>query len=133
MFKRFIIYGFLGWGIEIFWTGLNSLIEGNVRLIGFTNLWMFLIYGFAVFLEPIHNRIFKWNWIVRGLVWLILIWTIEYSTGFVLRGILSVSPWTYNGALAVDGLIRLDFAPLWFIAGFIFEYMHRLLDKYQVY
>ena len=55
MIKRFFIYGLIGWGMEIFWTGLYSLISGDLRLLAFTNLWMFFIYGAAVFLEPIHD------------------------------------------------------------------------------
>ena len=27
MISRFIIYGFFGWGIEVLWTGIESLIQ----------------------------------------------------------------------------------------------------------
>jgi hypothetical protein len=65
MVKRFFIYGILGWGIEVIWTGLGSLISGDLRLLGFTNLWMFFIYGAAVFLEPINDIISSWKWPFR--------------------------------------------------------------------
>lgn len=66
MIKRFIIYGFAGWSMEIFWTGLHSLLTGDLTLQGYTNLWMFFIYGCAVFLEPISDAISIWRWPIRG-------------------------------------------------------------------
>ena len=45
----------------------------------------------------------------------------EYVTGRLLRS-LRACPWDYTGCrFSVDGLIRLDFAPLWFGAGLWFE------------
>ena len=50
-----------------------------------------------------------------------LIFTAEYVTGRLLRS-LRACPWDYTGCrFSVDGLIRLDFAPLWFVAGLLFE------------
>lgn len=124
-----MIYGIIGWGIEVFWTGLGSLVSGDARLLGFTNLWMFFIYGMAVFLEPIHDIIAKWKWPARGAIWVILIWGIEYSTGLLLEHVIGVKPWIYEGGFTVDSLIRLDYAPAWFIAGLLFERFHRTLDR----
>lgn len=133
MLKRFFIYGLLGWSLEIFWTGLHSLLQGDPRLEGFTNLWMFFIYGSAVFiLEPIHHIIRYWRWPVRGILWVIIIWGIEYSSGLLLINTLGISPWFYTGGYAIDGLVRLDYAPAWFVAGLIFERVHNTLDMYDV-
>jgi len=132
MLKRFFIYGLVGWNIEVIWTGLSSLVRGDFRLIGFTNLWMFLIYGCAVFLEPIHDIIVRWKWFFRGFIWVIIIWGIEYSSGLLLRTILGFSPWIYEGPFVVDGLVKLDFAPAWFVAGLVFERIHHILDTYKV-
>lgn len=118
--------------MEIFWTGLHSLISGDLRLVGFSNLWMFFIYGSAVFLEPIHDTISKWRWPVRGLLWAIIIWGIEYTSGLLLVNVLGVYAWEYTGPFAVDGLITLAYAPAWFVAGLIFERIHRTLDAYQI-
>ena len=132
MFKRFILYGIAGWGIEIIWTGIGSLISGDIRLTGHSNLWMFFIYGCAVFLEPIHHAISQWRWFVRGMVWLLLIWTIEYTSGFLLHLVLGVYPWYYTDRLAISGLITLAYAPAWFTAGLVFERMHSSLDNYRI-
>lgn len=133
MFKRFLIYGLLGWNIEVLWTGLYSLVLGDVNLQGSTSLWMFLIYGSAVFvLEPVHDRIRNWRWPIRGLIWVVLIWAMEYATGFVLREFLGVTPWYYDGKYAIDGLVRLDYAPAWFIVGLLFEKVHDTLLKLHI-
>ena len=132
MIKRFFIYGLVGWTMEIFWTGLHSLIEGDMRLAAFTNLWMFFIYGCAVFLESIHDIISGWKWPVRGAIWVIIIWGMEYTSGLLLVTLLGIYPWEYSGPFAVDGLITLAFGPAWFAAGLLFERLHRLLDAYQI-
>lgn len=128
MIKRFFIYGFAGWSMEIVWTGLHSLITGDLTLQGYTNLWMLLIYGCAVFLEPIHDILSRWRWQFRGLLWVVIIWGIEYTSGLILYSILGVYPWYYSGPFAIDNLVRIDYAPAWFVAGLIFERMHKMLD-----
>lgn len=128
MIKRFLLYGLMGWSLEIIWTGLESLSHGDLRLIGFTNLWMFLIYGCAVFLEPLHDTIAHWRWPVRGMIWLMVIWAIEYVSGLILVGILGVYPWRYTDPLSINGLITLRFAPVWFVSGLLFERIHHTLD-----
>lgn len=128
--KRFFIYGLVGWGIEIVWTGIGSLINGDVTLWGFTNLWMFLIYGSAVFLEPLHDAISEWKWLFRGIIWVAIIWGIEYTSGLILLSALGKYPWIYTGRFAYQNLIRLDYAPAWFVAGLLFERVHRAIDRY---
>lgn len=132
MIKRFFVYGLVGWAMEIIWTSLGSLLQGDTKLEGYTNLWMFLIYGSAVLLEPIHDTIKGWRWPIRGLLWLIIIWGMEYTSGFILKNTLGILPWMYEGPFAIDGLVRLDFAPAWFIAGLIFEQVHGKLDNYGI-
>ncbi|UWG97855.1 putative ABC transporter permease [Dehalobacter sp. DCM] len=120
----------MGWSLEILWTGLNSLIHGDFRMMGFTNLWMFFIYGSAVFLEPLHDKISHWRWPLRGLIWLMVIWGIEYISGLILLKVLGVYPWEYTDSLAINGFITLGFAPVWFCGGLLFEKVHRKMDDF---
>lgn len=132
MKKRFIFYGIMGWAMEIIWTGAFSLLRGNPKMEGYTSLWMFFIYGSAVFiLEPVHNIIQGWSWPVRGTLWVIIIWGMEYVSGAAITLLVGVCPWFYTGPFAVDNLIRLDFAPAWFAAGLIFEQAHHVLDSWS--
>lgn len=132
MIKRFFIYGIFGWSMEVLWTGLYSLSTGDLGLEAYTSLWMFFIYGCGVFLEPIHDIIKDWNVFLRGIIWVVIIWGIEYSTGKILLNVLHIYPWRYYGRMAVEGLVRLDYAPAWFVAGLFFERIHRTLDNYKV-
>ncbi|NLM44454.1 MAG: hypothetical protein GX201_10645 [Clostridiales bacterium] len=125
---RFIIYGLIGWCLEILWTGIGSLIHGNLLLYSFTYMWMFFIYGMGIFLEPIHNKIRNWNIYLRGGVWVLIIFLIEYSCGWALKRLLGHCPWDYgDGILSINGYIRLDFTVAWFFTGLLYEKVHDYL------
>ena len=134
MIPHYLIYGVAGLLIEIFWTGMGSLISGNYALTGQTYLWMFFIYGLAVFLEPIHDLIRSKSILIRGFIWITLIYFIEFSTGLLLRLFIGYCPWDYSNAttLTLWGLIRFDYAPAWFIAGIMFEKLHDWLDHIKI-
>ena len=124
--KRILIYGSFGLLVEVAWTGTRSMLAVDAALTETTYLWMLPIYGVtALLLERVHERIRSWsNW-MRGCVWAMLILSFEYGYGYLLRGALGVCPWDYTGApFAVDGLIRLDYAPAWFLLGLLFEHLH---------
>lgn len=108
--------------MELFATSLGNLRRsGDMRLMGNTSLLMFPIYGMAAAMEPIGKVLCKRNFIVRGLVYMTLIFATEYTTGRLLRQ-LGICPWDYSDAdWNIDGLIRLDYAPAWFAAGLLFE------------
>ena len=126
MIIRFLIYGFAGWCTEIFWTGLGSLLRGDPKLRGWTYLWMFPIYGMAISLEPIHNTIRNWPLLLRGSIYTIIIFIIEYISGWFLKTIIGICPWDYShNRFSINGFIRLDYAPAWFVAGLIFEQLNK--------
>jgi uncharacterized membrane protein len=128
--RNYIIYGLLGWCAEIAWTGLGSLLSGDPRLTAKTYLWMFPIYGLAVFFEPVHDRIRPWPAPIRGLVWMLAFFAVEYLTGWLVRALVGASPWDYSGAVFnIHGLIRLDYAPVWFFLGLLYEKLHDRLQR----
>lgn len=126
MLTRFVIYGVLGWAVEIVWTGLGSVLRRDPRLTAQTYLWMFPIYGGgALLFERIHIWMGTQPWMVRGFVWVGAIYAVEFVCGAIIRRIVGACPWDYRGTpLAVDGLIRLDYAPAWFALGLLFERVH---------
>jgi len=128
---RFVIYGLLGWILEIIWTGLHALFRGDWEMPGFTYLWMFPIYGLAVFIEPIYQQIRFLPLVVRGLIWMTIIFAVEYLTGWTLAELLGRCPWDYTGTTPyqLNGFIRLDYAPVWFTLGLIFERIYRLVNS----
>ena len=129
---RFLIYGLMGLTVEVVYTGIASLLAGDLSMHGFSFLVMLPIYGLAVFLEPLHRSISHLPWWTRGLIYLMLIWAVEYLTGMLLRLILGASPWNYTDPLNIDGLITLRMAPEWFLAGLGFEKIHDFLDRHRI-
>lgn len=123
MLARFLIYGALGWIVEIIWTGLGSILRADPRLVAQTYLWMFPIYGGgALILEGLLPLFVDRLWLWRGLIWVAVIFIVEYATGLFLRHLVGRAPWDYSGTpFAVRGLIRLDYAPAWFVLGLLFE------------
>lgn len=121
MWIRFLIYGAIGCLMEVFWTGLGSLIRKDFQLKSYTSIWMFFIYGLAVFIEPLIIRLAPYHFMWRGFVYMLCIFAIEYVTGRYLK-YMKLCPWDYSGSkFAIAGVIRLDYAPAWMAAGLIFE------------
>jgi len=107
--------------MEVFWTGLGSLVNKDFKMRSNTSIWMFFIYGMVVLLEPVYLLIQPLPFILRGVVYSLCILGGEYLTGTVLKRV-SLCPWDYSHCrFGVQGVIRLDYAPVWFTAGLVFE------------
>jgi uncharacterized membrane protein len=124
MILNFLIYGVIGWCMEVLWTGFNSLLKRDVRLTSTTSIWMFFVYGLAAFMPPIIGAVSILPIIVRGIIYALLIFAAEYVIGIAMKR-LRICPWDYSGSkFSIQGVIRLDYAPLWFIAGLLFEFAY---------
>ena len=128
MMTRFFIYGFIGCSMEVFWTGIASLFRGDTALMAHSSIWMIMIYGMAIFLEPIQGMLKNTNWFIRGIVYMLLIFLAEYVTGYILD-IFGIRVWHYTDSMNLHGYITLTFAPLWFVAGLFFERVRNWLDN----
>ncbi len=121
MKKQFLLCGSVGWGLEILWTGLHSLQRKEPTLCGTSSLWMFPIYGMASVIGPISHHLMRFPFILRGTVYAAGIFLVEFTTGSLLRRF-RACPWDYSGCRChYKGLIRLDYAPLWFLTGLFYE------------
>ena len=136
MGRNFCKCGMTGWCLEVVFTSMESMMLQDWRLMGKTSLLMFPIYGLGALLSPIGEGIDRWlaveggslpslsagDRIVRhGVLYMVLIFTAEYFSGAWLRA-RGICPWDYTGRHSnINGLIRLDFAPLWFFTGLLFE------------
>ena len=128
---NFLKCGVAGWCLEVIFTSVESILVHDWRLMGRTSLLMFPIYGCGAMLAPIAKGVDWWvgeravgarDRIIRhGLLYMVLIFVAEYGSGAWLRA-RGMCPWDYSGSqTSVNGLIRLDFAPLWFATGLLFE------------
>lgn len=123
MKNGFIKCGILGCCIELLWTGFCNAKNKDYRLVGQTSLWMFPIYGMATIIKPVSNRLKKQNKdvIERGIIYTIGIFVIEFTTGIMLKK-KNRCPWDYSKCkYNINGVIRLDYAPLWFGLGLLYE------------
>lgn len=125
MKNKFLFCGIIGWCAEILWTGLHSLADGKLKLMGKSSLWMFPIYGCAVIIDPLSKRYGNLNVFVRGIIYMIHIFFGEFVFGTILKKF-DACPWDYSSSpYHINGVIRLDFAPLWFGLGLFFEYFFK--------
>lgn len=121
MRKQFLLCGGLGWCLEILWTGLHSLQRGEHTLSGTSSIWMFPIYGLAFVIGPVSHYLKNCPVILRGSLYTTGIFITEFTTGALLRRF-HACPWDYSSCRChYKGLIRLDYAPLWFCTGLFFE------------
>lgn len=119
--KNFVICGLTGWCIEVAFTSLGSAIKKDKQLTGKTSAWMFPIYGMAAGIDLVYPKIKNWHPLGRGLLYGCSILTGEYITGSILTK-LDACPWSYEGCkYSFKGLIRIDYLPLWMMAGLLFE------------
>lgn len=120
--SNFLICGFCGWCMECLWTGMNSIRGHKDRTLAcHTSVWMFPIYGMAACLNPFCKKLKDRNALLRGGIYAFLIYITEYTTGVVLKKY-GACPWDYSKAkLNYKGVVRLDYAPAWFLAGLFFE------------
>lgn len=121
MKSKFIRCGMYGWCLEIFWTGLQSLLRNDPKLTGTSSLHMFPIYGMAAVISPLYQKLKKFHTVTRGLIYMTGIFAVEFISGSWLKH-LGWCPWDYsNTPYHINGVIRLDYAPLWFLTGLFFE------------
>lgn len=119
--SNFLLCGSAGWCMEIFWTGLHSLFTGQKTLTGKTSLLMFPIYGCAAVIAPLSVKLSSFPFFYRGILYTAGFYLVEFISESFLKQF-GMCPWDYSGVpLQCHGVIRLDYAPLWFTAGLIFE------------
>lgn len=117
----FLLCGSAGLCLEILWTGFHSILHKDYRFLGQSSILMFPIYGMASLIGPISQKLKNHSRFLRGVIYTVGIFVAEYSTGTFLRRF-SMCPWDYSKCPHnVKGLIRLDYAPVWFVTGLFFE------------
>lgn len=125
MKSRFIRCGMYGWCIEILWTGLHSLLRHDPKLTGTSSLHMFPIYGMAAFIAPLSRHLKRFHTVTRGLIYMFGIYAVEFLSGTILK-LMDCCPWDYSKTpYHINGVIRLDYAPLWFLTGLFYEKVDR--------
>ena len=122
----FIVMGVVYLNLEIFMRAMRGdLFKAGfhdvkwISLAGWTSLWMFLIGGInGLFIGSLNEGTKKvpvplW---AQSLIGMLIIFLIEFFSGFILNVRLKLNIWSYKGwPLNIMGQITLLYIPLWFL------------------
>jgi len=133
----FFAFACVGITTEIFFTAISSVVENilnhepiNWRLLGFSYIWMFPIYGLISFLAPVVlGFLSKYPLLLRLFLAAVVIFTVEYISGFILDQLTGSCPWEYKHGYNVSGYIQLEYLPAWMLFAFMIEKIYNYLDK----
>ena len=130
LLEKMIAYGCLGLLIEIFFTGIGSLIGGHWDATGKTYLWMLPVYGFtALLLEGVSGAI-SWPFYLKAFIYVPIIFFAEGLSAWIIKRIIGRVPWDYGVSHWTPfGFINLKYAPYWFILALAFDPITAFLTK----
>ncbi|MBI5211050.1 MAG: hypothetical protein HY927_13855 [Elusimicrobia bacterium] len=123
------VFACVGTALEVVFTALADFRKTrSLRLMGYSYVWMLPIYALVpvimdVLYVPLEGVILP----LRLATYVTLLLAVEYLSGRAMRRLLGEAPWEpgYRGKRwAVDGLVRLDYAPAWAAACFLFERLY---------
>lgn len=117
---RFLGYGLAGWAFDSLFVCIHT---GRRRPSSLLNV---PVYGLAQPLfEPVHDRIRQRPLALRAALYGAGILGVEYTSGRLIRRLGGDVPWDYgHSRFAIDGLVRLDYFPLWAAYGLGLERLH---------
>ncbi len=121
--QRFLAYGLAGWALDSLFVSMHTRRRRPSSILNVP------VYGLAQPLfEPVHDRIRQRPLALRAAVYGTGILGVEFACGRLFRRFAGGVPWDYHGArFGIDGLVRLDYLPLWAAYGLGLERLHDLL------
>lgn len=128
VFWIFIIYAFIGWGVEVVYAGVNKGVFVNR---GFLYGPYCPIYGCGVIVVVLLLYPIKENWIMLFLGSFLLTTFLEYITGFILEKLFHNKWWDYsNLPFNIHGYVCIKFSILWGLGcTFIIGMVHPMIYK----
>lgn len=112
-----------GWAVDRLFTTATSRRAPGAQLA------LIAVYALALPLfEPTHDLIRRARLPLRGLAYGLGFLAAEYALATVMTSTFGRAPWDYRGTRwSVRGRTRLDYAPLWAVAGLALERVHDAL------
>ncbi|MDD3777717.1 MAG: hypothetical protein PHN32_08960 [Actinomycetota bacterium] len=131
----FLIYSFLGVGIEVFFTSIHDFIRyRDLSFKGRSYLWMFPIYGsLGLVIGPLYNNLQVVPFIARGFIYMAIIFAAEFAYGFLLKLAIGKCPWEYHSRWAIMGLVKVTYLPFWLAYGYLAELIYRGFINITIY
>lgn len=123
----FLIFSFFGVGVEVFFSSIHDYIRyRDISFKGRSYLWMFLLYGlWGIVIGPLYNLIKDIPFVLRGMVYLAVIFAGELGYGYFLKAVIKKCPWEYRGRWTLKGMVNLLYLPFWLAFGYISELIYR--------
>lgn len=125
---RTIFYGICSFYYEVVWTALYDYVvgTGDLRLRGYSSIWSVPIYACSLFLQErvyFASKEKGVHLLLRGLLYMITAFSVELLAGLILFPF-NANSWDYSRQFEYHfyGMIALEYAPLWYICGCLFEY-----------
>ena len=111
----------LGMTSEIFFTAFLALYTGKainnkplIAMAGTTYVWMAFIYALIPILGFYgYHRVKHIPFYFRLPMYVVLLYAVEFTSGYLLRLITGSCPWEYTTGWNVMGLIQLEYFPAW--------------------
>jgi len=129
--EKLAIYGALGLVVEVFFTAIS---EPTIILEGHTYIWMIPVWASGVSaLEFVGSLLQQRSWIIRGFLYTLICFSVEFLWGIFFSAVVGVIPWDYSYAdWNIHGIIRLDYMPFWFCAGLASEKLIALTNRLHI-
>jgi uncharacterized membrane protein len=123
---RAAVYAITGWSADFTFNRVSAAVRGERLFAIHTSPWMLPVYALIQPLyEPAHDRLRARPLALRGVVYGAGFIAAEYASGRILRRLRGEAPWDYSHArFQVHGVTRLDYFPVWALAGIALERLH---------
>jgi uncharacterized membrane protein len=129
--EKALVYGHLGFLIEIWFTGIHSFFfRKDKSATAKTYLPMCLVYGIAALILESISQILPWPFYLKAFVYVLAIYVMEGFSGWVLKKLIGRIPWDYGiSHWTPFGLINLKYAPFWLLVAMAFDPITDFLTK----
>ncbi len=136
-FFMVVVFASFGIAIEVFFTAAMAIVNRTpvcdkplVALEGHSYVWMAFIYGLIPVLGVLfYNRVKDWPALFRLPFYVVIIYIVEFTSGYLLQITTGSCPWHYTSGLNIMGLIRLDYFPAWLLFVWLVERLYVFMDK----
>ena len=149
-----LFFALLGMGIEVAWTAFDGWVaviwlrlretvpipddlldsareaaKEAKMAVGHSTLWVAPLYAaYPLGMEALAAAgVLDWPLPARLCWYAATALGVEYSAGRALRWLLGECPWRYDTGWHLDGLVRLDWLPLWALIGLGAQHLHQIL------
>lgn len=136
-FFMIVFFVCLGITTEVFFTAFTALITNDpfcgrtvASMTGQSYVWMAFVYGMIPILGLIlHDKVAHWKIWFRLPFYVLLVYGIEFTSGYILKLITGACPWEYKTGWHIMGLIQLEYFPAWLFFTWMVEQLYIFINR----